>query len=62
VAALRPEFDGVLTQVAEAATLRLPAPAGGAGARGRDGEHAAALDEVLTEMQQLARSIPGGVW
>lgn len=64
VAALRPEFDGVLAQVVQAATLRLPPPAGvrPTAAAGRDGVHSAELDEVLTEMQQLARSIPGGVW
>ncbi len=62
VAALRPEFDAVLAQVAEAATLRLPAPADGDAARGRDGAHTAELTGVLTEMQGLARSIPGGVW
>jgi ring-1,2-phenylacetyl-CoA epoxidase subunit PaaC len=63
VAALRPEFDAVLAQVAEAATLTLPAPdAGGAGGRGRDGEHTGAMAEILTEMQDVARSVPGGVW
>jgi ring-1,2-phenylacetyl-CoA epoxidase subunit PaaC len=61
VAALRPEFDAVLAQVAEAATLRLPGPVTGAG-RGRDGEHTGAMTEILTEMQALARSTPGGVW
>jgi ring-1,2-phenylacetyl-CoA epoxidase subunit PaaC len=29
---------------------------------GRDGVHTAALAEALGEMQELARSIPGGAW
>jgi ring-1,2-phenylacetyl-CoA epoxidase subunit PaaC len=62
-ATVRPEFDAVLAQVLEAATLKPPtreaAPADGAG---RDGVHGPALTEILTEMQSLARSTPGGVW
>ena len=62
VAALRPEFDGVLAQVAQAATLRLPAAPGDTTGAGRDGEHTAELAAILTEMQGLARATPGGVW
>lgn len=72
-AALRPEFDAVLAQVLDAATLRpapasdgagglAPAPGGAESRGGRDGGHTAALTEILGEMQSLARSLPGGVW
>jgi ring-1,2-phenylacetyl-CoA epoxidase subunit PaaC len=66
-AALRAEFDAVLVQVLDAATLRPagapPLPADGDGMRlGRDGAHTEALAEILGEMQALARSLPGGVW
>ena len=62
VAALRPEFDGVLAQVAQAATLRLPAAPGDTTGAGRDGRHTAELAAILTEMQGLARATPGGIW
>jgi ring-1,2-phenylacetyl-CoA epoxidase subunit PaaC len=64
-ATLRPEFDAILTQVAQAATLTLPAagPGGAAeAAGGRDGVHTPALAEILAEMQGLARETPGGAW
>ncbi|MFF5288038.1 1,2-phenylacetyl-CoA epoxidase subunit PaaC [Paractinoplanes globisporus] len=68
-AALRPEFDEAITQVLDAATLSAPAGgevsggemAGRAG-RGRDGIHGPELTEILAEMQELARALPGGVW
>ncbi len=65
---LRQEFDAVWAQVLEAGKLRpmsadtdlgADAPAGGAG---RDGVHTTALDDILAEMQGVARSLPGGVW
>ena len=60
-AELRPEFDAVLAQVLEAATLTAPTwPAAGGG--GRDGVHGPELTEILDELQGLARSTPGGVW
>ncbi|WP_433824908.1 1,2-phenylacetyl-CoA epoxidase subunit PaaC [Actinoplanes sp. CA-015351] len=69
---LRAEFDGVMAQVLEAATLdpALPVPldsaldaaAGSVACAGRDGVHGAALDEILREMQSVARALPGGVW
>jgi ring-1,2-phenylacetyl-CoA epoxidase subunit PaaC len=62
-AELRAEFDTVMAQVFEAATLTMPAgPDAAAGPAGRDGAHTAALSDVLGEMQALARSVPGGVW
>jgi ring-1,2-phenylacetyl-CoA epoxidase subunit PaaC len=60
-AELRAEFDAVLAQVLAAATLNAPATAAGDGA-GRAGVHTAALSDVLSEMQELARSVPGGAW
>jgi ring-1,2-phenylacetyl-CoA epoxidase subunit PaaC len=63
-AAARAEFDAVWTQVLEAATLRPgPAPAGPvAAAGGRDGVHTDAMLDILTELQGVARSLPGAVW
>jgi ring-1,2-phenylacetyl-CoA epoxidase subunit PaaC len=62
-AALRSEFDAVWAQVLTAATLRPGTdesdPVAGSG---RDGVHTAALAEILTELQSVARSLPGGVW
>jgi ring-1,2-phenylacetyl-CoA epoxidase subunit PaaC len=58
---LRDEFDAAWTQVLEAATLRRPQD-GATAAGGRDGAHTPALAEILTEMQGVARSLPGGVW
>ncbi len=60
-AELRPEFDAVLAQVLEAATLTAP-PWPVAGGGGRDGVHGPELTEILDELQGLARSTPGGVW
>ncbi|MFI5891499.1 1,2-phenylacetyl-CoA epoxidase subunit PaaC [Actinoplanes sp. NPDC051513] len=69
---LRPEFDAAMTQVLDAATLSSPsgpaAPtvtgpaASTVTGRGRDGVHGPELTEILAEMQELARALPGGVW
>lgn len=64
-AILRPEFDAVVTQVFEAATLPQPTvPAMGAVASrsGRDGVHTEHLGHVLAEMQSLARAHPEARW
>jgi ring-1,2-phenylacetyl-CoA epoxidase subunit PaaC len=61
-ATLRAEFDAVLAQVCEAATLALPTAVASAGPGGRDGVHTGALSDVLGEMQELARAVPGGTW
>jgi ring-1,2-phenylacetyl-CoA epoxidase subunit PaaC len=60
-ALLRAEFDEVVSQVLAAALLTAP---GGAMevAPGRDGVHGPELGEILAEMQELARAVPGGVW
>ena len=60
-ALLRAEFDEVVSQVLAAASLTAP---GGAVevAPGRDGVHGPELGEILAEMQELARALPGGVW
>ncbi|GIM94004.1 1,2-phenylacetyl-CoA epoxidase subunit PaaC [Paractinoplanes toevensis] len=61
--ALREEYDGVLAEVHRVATLPPPPPfeAATVGA-GRDGVHGPELVEILNEMQELARAVPGGVW
>jgi ring-1,2-phenylacetyl-CoA epoxidase subunit PaaC len=61
-AVLRAEFDEAMSQVLAAATLSAPANAADAGPAGRNGGHGPELGEILAEMQQLARALPGGVW
>jgi ring-1,2-phenylacetyl-CoA epoxidase subunit PaaC len=56
-ASLRSEFDAVIVQVLEAATLDRPTSAPSS-ERG----HGPELAEILAEMQGLARATPGGVW
>ena len=56
--AVRQEFDGVLAQVLDAATLRQPGPV----AEHEPAGHGPELAEILDEMQRLARTIPGGTW
>ncbi|MEU4237230.1 1,2-phenylacetyl-CoA epoxidase subunit PaaC [Actinoplanes sp. NPDC026619] len=60
---LRAEYDSVLREVHRVATLPAPpelqAVAGGSG---RDGIHGPELTAILTEMQELPRAVPGGVW
>src|SRR5690242_6687717 len=59
-ALLRPEYDEAMNQVLAAATLTAPS-AGEAAPTGRDGGHGPELAEILAEMQELARALPGGV-
>lgn len=59
-AAVRDEFDEAIAQVLDAATLRRPPER--EGATGRDGGHGPELAEILAEMQEIARALPGGVW
>ncbi|MEO8815073.1 MAG: 1,2-phenylacetyl-CoA epoxidase subunit PaaC [Mycobacterium sp.] len=61
-AALRCEFDTVLTQVFHAAELPPPAAAAEAGRAGRDGVHTEAMGYLLAEMQCVARAHPLGQW
>jgi ring-1,2-phenylacetyl-CoA epoxidase subunit PaaC len=61
----RAEFDGVVAQVLDAATLTRPnrpgmGTIGGRG--GRQGVHTEMLGHVLAEMQSLARQHPGASW
>jgi ring-1,2-phenylacetyl-CoA epoxidase subunit PaaC len=61
----REEFDAVLAQVLERATLTRPEvpPAGAIGGRsGRQGVHTERLGHVLAEMQSVAREHPGTTW
>ncbi|GAA0529984.1 phenylacetate-CoA oxygenase subunit PaaC [Paractinoplanes ferrugineus] len=60
-ATLRTEYDDVLAEVHRVATLPPPPPLQ-EGTGGRDGVHGPELVEILTEMQELARANPGGVW
>jgi ring-1,2-phenylacetyl-CoA epoxidase subunit PaaC len=64
-AGLRAEFDEVLTQVIDTATLRRPeaAPLGGVSGRmGRDGVHTEAFGFVIAELQSVARAHPEATW
>src|SRR4051812_33120778 len=56
--AVKHEFDGVLAQVLDAATLRHPGPV----PEHEPSAHGPELAQILDEMQGLARTIPGGVW
>ncbi|MFN2518113.1 MAG: Phenylacetic acid catabolic protein, partial [Jatrophihabitantaceae bacterium] len=60
---LRAEFDDVVGQVLAAATLAEPTPPRAVtSGRGRDGEHTDAMDELLTDLQRVARAHPGATW
>ena len=64
-AELRAEFDEVLTQVIDTATLHRPdaAPLGGVSGRmGRDGVHTEAFGFVIAELQSVARAHPEATW
>jgi ring-1,2-phenylacetyl-CoA epoxidase subunit PaaC len=64
-AALRAEFDEVLTQVIDTATLTRPdaAPlAGVAGRTGRDGVHTESFSFIIAELQSIARANPEATW
>jgi ring-1,2-phenylacetyl-CoA epoxidase subunit PaaC len=62
---LRAEFDAVLDQVLDAATLARPevaALAGVAGRTGRHGVHTEAMGFLLAELQSVARAHPDATW
>lgn len=64
-AAVREEFDGVLAQVLQAATLErpdVPGKAGVAGGTGRHGRHTEAMGYLLAELQSVARAHPEATW
>lgn len=64
-AGVRAEFDDVIDQVLEAATLQRPdvrALAGVAGRAGRDGVHTEAMGYLLAELQSVARAYPDATW
>jgi ring-1,2-phenylacetyl-CoA epoxidase subunit PaaC len=64
-AGLRDEFDAVLTQVIDTATLRRPEAAalgGVAGQTGRDGVHTESFGFVVAELQSVARANPEATW
>jgi ring-1,2-phenylacetyl-CoA epoxidase subunit PaaC len=56
------EVRAVLGQVLAAATLREPPWPPAPTSSGRDGAHTPALEEILGELQSVAREHPGGVW
>ncbi len=58
---LRAEFDAVLAQILDKATLNRPT-VDPAQAGGRDGQHSEALGTLLTEMQSVARAHPEATW
>ena len=62
---LRAEFDGVLEQVLGEAELdwaESPGPASASGQAGRDGVHTEAMGGLLSELQSVARAMPGATW
>ncbi|HEX7353898.1 MAG TPA: 1,2-phenylacetyl-CoA epoxidase subunit PaaC [Mycobacteriales bacterium] len=61
VAALRPGVEGVLGEVLAQAGLPAPVVAADDGG-GRAGRHTPALDEVLEELQSVAREHPEATW
>lgn len=64
-AAVRQEFDGVLEQVLQAATLEFPGVAGKAGVAGgtgRHGRHTEAMGYLVAELQSVARAHPEATW
>ncbi|TDD09759.1 phenylacetate-CoA oxygenase subunit PaaI [Saccharopolyspora terrae] len=64
-AAVREEFDGVLAQVFQAATLErpdVPGKAGVAGGTGRHGRHTEAMGYLVAELQSVARAHPEATW
>ncbi|TWG09149.1 1,2-phenylacetyl-CoA epoxidase subunit PaaC [Saccharopolyspora dendranthemae] len=64
-AAAREEFDAVLEQVLQAATLEAPGVAGKAGVAGgtgRHGRHTEAMGYLVAELQSVARVHPEATW
>jgi ring-1,2-phenylacetyl-CoA epoxidase subunit PaaC len=61
-AATRDEVTGVLTQVLDQATLKVPAWPADVAPRGRLGQHGPELTELLAELQGLARQHPAATW
>ena len=61
LAAIKPKWEGIVTDVLRRATLAIPndPPAMTGGRRGR---HTEALGKMLSEMQIVARSHPGAAW
>lgn len=59
--AIKPKWEGIVTDVLERATLTIPndPPAMTGGRRGR---HTESLGKMLSEMQIVARSHPGAAW
>lgn len=60
--ALQPEWDRLVRDTLEEATLTAPAPGGYAHLGGKQGRHTEHLGFVLAEMQFLQRAYPGAQW
>jgi ring-1,2-phenylacetyl-CoA epoxidase subunit PaaC len=60
-AVVRDEVTRLLDQVSQAAGLRLPAVEQAPG-HGRDGGHTEHLGPLITELQYVARALPGAIW
>lgn len=58
---LEPAWDAVVRPVLEVATLTTPARTPFM-SRGRHGQHSEYMGHLLTEMQYLQRTYPGGTW
>jgi len=61
VAALRADWDAIVDDAFQEATLRRP-PTGGYVTQGKNGLHSEHLGYLLTEMQGLARAHPNAQW
>ncbi|MEP6599672.1 MAG: 1,2-phenylacetyl-CoA epoxidase subunit PaaC [Actinomycetota bacterium] len=64
-ATLRTEVEAIISQVLHSATLettRPPTVAPHADAVGRDGRHTDAMAALLSELQSVARALPGATW
>jgi ring-1,2-phenylacetyl-CoA epoxidase subunit PaaC len=59
---LADEFDDVIATVLGAATLSSPGPVAEGSVGGRVGDHTQDLDELLAELQGLARADPEATW
>jgi ring-1,2-phenylacetyl-CoA epoxidase subunit PaaC len=61
-ASLRPEADAVLAEVLNQAGLPWPPASAASPPPGRAGAHTPALTDLVTELQSVARTLPGATW
>ncbi|WP_305988923.1 1,2-phenylacetyl-CoA epoxidase subunit PaaC [Roseibium sp. MMSF_3544] len=60
--ALHADWNGLVSEVLEEATLQMPEPGGYAHLGGKQGRHTEHLGFILAEMQFLQRAYPGASW